>query len=72
VYITHISENVLYNDQHNVAYLLRARTVEPGKQPLLDNDCVTCNNGVTVGKCIFYAVHVEVIYQGPAAITEES
>jgi hypothetical protein len=32
-----------------VAYLLKARTVEPEKQPLLGNGCVTHNNGVTAG-----------------------
>jgi hypothetical protein len=32
-----------------VAYLLKVRTVKPGKQPLLGNGCVTCKNGVTVG-----------------------
>jgi hypothetical protein len=51
VYIIYTSENVLYNVQHNVAHLLKARTVEPKKQPLLYNGCVTCNNGVTVERC---------------------
>jgi hypothetical protein len=32
-----------------VAYLLKARTVEQEKQPLLGNGSVACNNGVTVG-----------------------
>jgi hypothetical protein len=31
-----------------VAYLLKARTVQPEKQPLLGNGCVTRNNGMTV------------------------
>jgi hypothetical protein len=32
-----------------VAYLLKVRIVEPKKESLLGNDCVTRNNGVTVG-----------------------
>jgi hypothetical protein len=32
-----------------VAYLLKARTVKPEKQPLLGNGCVISNNGVYVG-----------------------
>jgi hypothetical protein len=32
-----------------VAYLIKARIVEPEKQTLLGNGCVTSNNGVTVG-----------------------
>jgi hypothetical protein len=38
-----------------VTYLLKARIVEPEKEPLLDNGCVTCNSGVIVGKGVFYA-----------------
>jgi hypothetical protein len=44
-----------------MAYLLKARTVEPEKQPLLLNGSVTHNNGVTVGIGVFYAVRTEVI-----------
>jgi hypothetical protein len=40
-----------------VAYLLRARIVEPEKQLLLGNDCVTCKNGVTVGSGVLYAAN---------------
>jgi hypothetical protein len=36
-----------------VAYLFIARNVEPGKEPLLGNGCVTSNNGVTVGSGVF-------------------
>jgi hypothetical protein len=32
-----------------VAYLITARMVEPEKQSLLGNSCVTSNNGITVG-----------------------
>jgi hypothetical protein len=32
-----------------VAYLIKARTVEPEKQPLIGNNCVTHNTGATVG-----------------------
>jgi hypothetical protein len=44
-----------------VADLLKARTVEPEKQPLIDNGCVTCNNGVTVGSGVFCAIRAEAI-----------
>jgi hypothetical protein len=44
-----------------MAYLLKARNVEPAKQPLLGNGCVTRNNGVTVGIGIFCAVRAEAI-----------
>jgi hypothetical protein len=36
-----------------VAYLLKARTVEPEKQSLLGNGCVTRNNGMPVGRVLF-------------------
>jgi hypothetical protein len=52
-----------------VAYFLRARAVEPEKQSLIGNGCVTHNNRVTVGIDIFYAVRTETIQRGPAAIT---
>jgi hypothetical protein len=42
-----------------VAYLLKARIVEPEKQPLLGNGCITPNNKVTVGSSVFCAVRVE-------------
>jgi hypothetical protein len=44
-----------------MAYLLKARTVEVEKQPLLGNGGVTRNNGVTVGSGVFCAVHAEAI-----------
>jgi hypothetical protein len=44
-----------------VAYLLKARTVDPEKQPLLGNDCVTGNNGVAAGSGVFCAVRAEAI-----------
>jgi hypothetical protein len=34
--------------KHIVAYLLKARTVEPEKRPLLGDGCVTRSNSVTV------------------------
>jgi hypothetical protein len=43
------------------ACLLKARTVEPGKQSLLGDGCVQRNNGVTVGSGVFYAVRAEAI-----------
>jgi hypothetical protein len=36
-----------------VAYFLKARTVEPEKQPLLGNGCVTFNTGVIIGSGVF-------------------
>jgi hypothetical protein len=44
-----------------VAYLLKARTVEPEKQPLLGNGCITRSSGVTIGNGVFYAVHADAI-----------
>jgi hypothetical protein len=44
---------------YNVAYLLKARTVEPEKQPLLGKGCVTCNNNVTDGSGVFCAFRAE-------------
>jgi hypothetical protein len=44
-----------------MAYLLKAKTVEPEKQPVSGNGCVTCNNGVTVGSGVFCAVHAKAI-----------
>jgi hypothetical protein len=46
-----------------VAYLLKARTVEPEKQPLLGNSCATCNNGITAGSGVFCAVCTKAINQ---------
>jgi hypothetical protein len=44
-----------------VAYLLKTRTVEPEKQPLLDNGCVIFNDEVTVGNGVFCVVCPEAI-----------
>jgi hypothetical protein len=44
-----------------VAYLLKARTVKPEKQPLLGNGFVTRNKGVTVGSGVFYVIRAEAI-----------
>jgi hypothetical protein len=38
-----------------VTYLLKARIVEPQKQPLLGNGCVTRDNGVSVVSGVFCA-----------------
>jgi hypothetical protein len=46
---------------------LRARTVEHKKRPLLGNDCVTCNNGITVGSRVFCLVIPEAIQSVPGA-----
>jgi hypothetical protein len=55
-----------------VAYLLKARTVEPEKQQFLGNGCLTLNNGVTVGSDVFCAVRTEAIYRGSPVITGQS
>jgi hypothetical protein len=44
-----------------VAYFLKARTVEPEKQLLPGNGCVTHNNGITAGNGVFCAVCAEAI-----------
>jgi hypothetical protein len=44
-----------------VASLLKARTVGPGKQQLLGNGSVTCNNVITVESGVFCAVHAEAV-----------
>jgi hypothetical protein len=43
---------------HIVAYLLKARTVEPEKQSLRGNGCVTRNSGI-VGIGVFCAFRAE-------------
>jgi hypothetical protein len=48
-------------DEDTVAYLLKARIMEPEKQPLLGNGSVTRNNGVTIRTGIFCAVRAETI-----------
>jgi hypothetical protein len=53
-----VSKHILYNI---VAYLLKARTLEPEKKPLLGNSCGTGNNRVTVGNGAFYAIRAEAI-----------
>jgi hypothetical protein len=43
-----------------MAYLLKARAVEPEKQPLLVNVSeITCNNRGTVGNGVFYSVRAK-------------
>jgi hypothetical protein len=60
------------SDIHIAAYLLKARTVEQQKQPLLGNGCVTRNNGITVGSGVYCAVRAEAMQRGTATITGES
>jgi hypothetical protein len=55
-----------------VAYLLKARPVEPEKQSLLGNGCLTLKNRVTVGCDVLCAVRAEAVYRGSAAITGDS
>jgi hypothetical protein len=50
-----------YSKVDIVAYLLQARIVEPQKQPLLGNACVTRNNGVTAGRYVSCAVRAEAV-----------
>jgi hypothetical protein len=45
----------------SMACSLKAITVEPEKQPLLVDGCVTRNSGVTVGSGVFLAVHAEAV-----------
>jgi hypothetical protein len=60
--LLHDTFRLLPINGHNiVAYLLKARSVEPKKQPVLGNGCVTCNNGVTVGSGVSCAVSAEAI-----------
>jgi hypothetical protein len=44
-----------------VEYLLKTRILEPEKQPLLGNSCVTLNKGAIIGKGVFYAVRAVAI-----------
>jgi hypothetical protein len=57
-------------ERHIGIYVFKERTVEPWKQPLLDNGCVTCNNGLTAGCGVFCVIHAKAIYQGQTAIME--
>jgi hypothetical protein len=43
------------------AYLPKARTVEPEKQPLLGEGYVTCKSVVTVGSGVSCAAHAEAV-----------
>jgi hypothetical protein len=47
-----------------VAYMLKAKIVEPEKQQWLGHGCETRNNGVTVGSSVFCAVRAEAINKG--------
>jgi hypothetical protein len=44
-----------------VAYLLKARSVESKKQPLLGNCCVTHNNEVAARRNVFCVVRAEAL-----------
>jgi hypothetical protein len=44
-----------------VAYLPKVRTVEPEKQPLVGNCCLTSKLGITIGSDVFCAVRAEAI-----------
>jgi hypothetical protein len=44
-----------------VAYLLKARTMEPDKQTLQGNGYLTRNNAVTVRSGVFFTVRAEAI-----------
>jgi hypothetical protein len=45
-----------YTNENTVAYLLKARIVEPEKQPLIGKGCITRKNVVTFGSGVFCAV----------------
>jgi hypothetical protein len=49
----------IFSHIHVVVYFLKARTVEPEKEPLLGKGCVTCNSGVTVESDVFCAIRAE-------------
>jgi hypothetical protein len=51
----HEAKAQLYTAQ----YLLKATTLEPEKQPLLDKGSQTINNGVTAGSGVFCVVCAE-------------
>jgi hypothetical protein len=57
----HVQRSIGALRYHTVAYLLKATTVEPEKQPLLGNGYVTRNDGVTVGSGVLCAVRAEAI-----------
>jgi hypothetical protein len=42
-----------------MAYLLKARPVDPEKRPLLSEGCVTGSSGVTVGSGVLCTVRAE-------------
>jgi hypothetical protein len=46
----------IYAVHHIVAYLPKSKAVEPEKEPLQGNGCVTRNNLIIVGSCVFCAV----------------
>jgi hypothetical protein len=50
-----------YIIRYIVAYLLKAGTVEPQKQPFIGNGYVTCKSEVTACSDVFYAVRAEAI-----------
>jgi hypothetical protein len=52
-------EKCSYEFDYNVAYLLKARAMEPEEHPLLGNDSVTRNNGLNVESVVFCAVRAE-------------
>jgi hypothetical protein len=49
-----------------MTYLLKARTVEPEKEILPGNGCVTLKNGVTIGSGVFCVVRSDTVYRGSA------
>jgi hypothetical protein len=54
-----IQEGREAKDEDTIAYLFKARIVEPEKQPLLGNGSVTRNSGVIIQSGVFCAVRPE-------------
>jgi hypothetical protein len=55
--IINFSQDSQFSCKRNImAYMFKARTVEPEKRPLLSNGCVTRNNAVTVGSGVSCAI----------------
>jgi hypothetical protein len=54
-----------------VTYLLKAKILEPEKEPLLCNGCVTCNKRVTI-EAVFYVTSVPRLHNGDQLPLRES
>jgi hypothetical protein len=64
MFLLNVQVNYFNNNKNIVAYLLKARTVEPVKQLLLGNTYVTCNNGITITSDVFNSFQAAMLYAG--------